>query len=1451
MKIKNYFRTILIALALITGFSAATMAQYGNLVSMRTTGTSLTIKAEWTGSGSFTVQNSNLSVNHPLQNGVNTTITVTPGTYRIVGTSTLAHITLLDVNNNNLDDISLTGCVYLKYLYCRNNSIPSLDVSNCPALLDITCDNNKLTSLNISVCTALRLLECWGNKLTELNIDNYTALYYLDCGYNELTELNVWGCTALKELYCENNKLTSLTVSNKTSLEQLHCSDNKLTQLIAYGCTNLNKLNCRNNNLHYLDIGRCTSLTDLIAHDQYISVPRQGLSDFPNPISYTLKSGSKEDILIVNDNKRYATGALLPYPDSRYELSFTTTNTASTQTSNVYSGTILLPGFYIPVTSITVSQANLILYKGNFANLSAVVLPSNASNNDISWRSSNNAVATVNSSGVVTAVSPGTAIITAFQFSDDCAPGTCTVSVPSDPIVGSQSGTMTAGVGGRVTYQVTMNNNPGTDSRTVTVTNLPSGVTVDGAVTITNNSGTLTLVGDASVKAGTTSNLKMNFRGLESNTFSLTVAAATAPTTITVIPPEGYIYADEVSDVNLKINATNFPNNVTPQFSFEGLPACFKPEQEFAFSNNVADLMLEYDGTRAAGTINNIILNIEGGITSPPFSLTLSPPPTVAILPTALTNMKVGTAVDGSILYTLSNGNFSSGSSFKESAFRPLNLPAGLTITGTVPIGSTQVLVGIRGTPTAPGTFTIPDLPANTVYNRTKTITPSGTTSFTVSGSGTTTTPAIAVTSNGLTNLQVGKAVSGANIIYTLTNGTYASPITAANFAVTNLPKGLTAGTAQRTSNTVVTVTITGTPTNATATPIAVTLPTAIPISNISGASGSEIKPSGAVEIIRVDKGAGAAVTKPTLLDVTAVRIRINAVTVSANQDKQEAEYAYSENTTTPTSGWQESTVFGSLKPNTGYYIFARSKESDNLNAGAVQRSDLITTAAAPSTSVTVGQQNGTMTAGTTGEVTFGLTTVGIDRGSHSATVGNLPQGVTVKSNVSLTPTGTGTLTLVGNNSTAAGAYSNLTLTINGVTSSAFTLTISPAGTVTTPAIVAAGNGLTGLTVGQVFTTANPASVTFTLSNGTYASTITPADFTISNLPPGLTAGTAQRTNGTVVTVPVTGTLTTATTTPRTITLPTSIPVTNISGASGSAIIPSGTVVASAIAKGAGAAVSAAPTVNGNPTQTSITVNAVTITGSNPGGQRVEYAISTSTTAPTSSSDWQRGTTFSPLSSGTAYYVFARSNDTTNYAAGAAQRSAAISTAASTTATPPAITTTALPSGSEGSAYSTTLAATGSGPITWSLQSGNLPTGLTLASDGQIAGTPTTSGTSTFTVRAVNSAGSDTKALSIVISPPVGNENVRSNQLKVYPSPFTDEVHITGADRYEQTNTPITNRREHATTLRIFNSFGVLVRTQQLTSPDETLRLGSLPAGMYFFRFESDGKAVTVKVIKK
>ena len=81
------------------------------------------------------------------------------------------------------------------------------------------------------------------------------------------------------------------------------------------------------------------------------------------------------------------------------------------------------------------------------------------------------------------------------------------------------------------------------------------------------------------------------------------------------------------------------------------------------------------------------------------------------------------------------------------------------------------------------------------------------------------------------------------------------------------------------------------------------------------------------------------------------------------------------------------------------------------------------------------------------------------------------------------------------------------------------------------------------------------------------------------------------------------------------------------------------------------------------------------------------------------------------------------------------------------------ITTDTLPDGKVGEAYSQTLSADGTTPITWSVENGDRPTGLSLNKDtGEISGTPTAAGTSTFTVKATNSAGGDTKELSITIT---------------------------------------------------------------------------------------------------
>lgn len=85
---------------------------------------------------------------------------------------------------------------------------------------------------------------------------------------------------------------------------------------------------------------------------------------------------------------------------------------------------------FIAVESITLSQSEASLSVGDELELTATILPGNATNKTISWKSDNNDIATV-SDGVVHAISAGTATITAYQ-GDIFA--TCAITVSGDVI---------------------------------------------------------------------------------------------------------------------------------------------------------------------------------------------------------------------------------------------------------------------------------------------------------------------------------------------------------------------------------------------------------------------------------------------------------------------------------------------------------------------------------------------------------------------------------------------------------------------------------------------------------------------------------------------------------------------------------------------------------------------------------------------------------------------------------------------------------------------------------------------------------------------------------------------------------------------------------------------------------------------------------------------------------
>ena len=99
--------------------------------------------------------------------------------------------------------------------------------------------------------------------------------------------------------------------------------------------------------------------------------------------------------------------------------------------------------------------------------------------------------------------------------------------------------------------------------------------------------------------------------------------------------------------------------------------------------------------------------------------------------------------------------------------------------------------------------------------------------------------------------------------------------------------------------------------------------------------SGNYETASGSI-MVNVDKAAGAVVSgPPTLASKTHNSITVNAVSISgANFGGQAVEYAINTIDSVPAAGWQSGLTFSSLNPLIDYYLFARSQENVNYNAG-------------------------------------------------------------------------------------------------------------------------------------------------------------------------------------------------------------------------------------------------------------------------------------------------------------------------------------------------------------------------------------------------------------------------------------------------------------------------------------------------------------------------------------
>ena len=179
--------------------------------------------------------------------------------------------------------------------------------------------------------------------------------------------------------------------------------------------------------------------------------------------------------------------------------------TITAEASNGKTATCTVTVKGIPVDGITLSQSALTLTEGENATLTATVTPANASDKTVTWSSNDTAVATVDATGKVTAVAPGTATITA-KAGEKTA--TCTVTVKAKIIevtgITLDKTTATLTVGDNLTLTATVAPANATD-KTVTWTSSDAAVaTVDATGKVTAvKAGTATITANAGEKTAT------------------------------------------------------------------------------------------------------------------------------------------------------------------------------------------------------------------------------------------------------------------------------------------------------------------------------------------------------------------------------------------------------------------------------------------------------------------------------------------------------------------------------------------------------------------------------------------------------------------------------------------------------------------------------------------------------------------------------------------------------------------------------------------------------------------------------------------------------------------------------------------------------------------------------------------------------------------------------------
>ena len=275
-------------------------------------------------------------------------------------------------------------------------------------------ENNKWTKLGEDV---------GGSEVTNLLIDVNGKIPYV--AYVD----SVKGCSIVKKINGDKWVQEGLNVSDE-NLSKLDFKISNNKAYVAINPTASQKLLIKSRQLEKSNTGQIVGVSGITLNKTALNLTIGASESLVATISPS--NATNKDVEWTSSNTNVATvdttGKVTGVSAGSATITVKTKDGSKVATCNV---TVKNP--VISVTGVTLNKTALNLVTGASESLVATISPSNATNKDVEWTSSNTNVATVDTTGKVTGVSAGSATIT-VKTKDGAKVATCNVTV-KNPVI--------------------------------------------------------------------------------------------------------------------------------------------------------------------------------------------------------------------------------------------------------------------------------------------------------------------------------------------------------------------------------------------------------------------------------------------------------------------------------------------------------------------------------------------------------------------------------------------------------------------------------------------------------------------------------------------------------------------------------------------------------------------------------------------------------------------------------------------------------------------------------------------------------------------------------------------------------------------------------------------------------------------------------------------------------